>query len=232
MLLTSKGAAGVAGGGFIALTATLATLGTVPAAGIMLIFGIDKFMSECRALVNFYGNAVATLVIAKWNKTLDVDQARRVLAAHTVPELSSVGDEDTVGGAVDHDDTTTVLDSTVTQERLNDVPGADRLRPAVGPRHGRWGRLDCRRSLEELGAGDPLKHPHAPGPATPRRRSRRRDMARHSNGSPTVRRSNVCRGEPDSTRNDLDRTHQEQHVHHTTYKPGALQRRSSRRPQH
>ena len=60
MLLTSKGAAGVAGGGFIALTATLCTLGTIPAAGIMLIFGIDKFMSECRALVNFIGNAVAT----------------------------------------------------------------------------------------------------------------------------------------------------------------------------
>jgi aerobic C4-dicarboxylate transport protein len=68
MLLTSKGAAGVAGGGFIALTATLSTLGTVPAAAIMLIFGIDRFMSECRALVNFYGNAVATLVIAKWNR--------------------------------------------------------------------------------------------------------------------------------------------------------------------
>jgi aerobic C4-dicarboxylate transport protein len=94
MLLTSKGAAGVAGGGFIALTATLSTLGTVPVAGIMLIFGIDKFMSECRALVNFYGNAVATLVIAKWNKTLDVEQARRVLATHTAPELSSAGDED------------------------------------------------------------------------------------------------------------------------------------------
>ena len=53
MLLTSKGAAGVAGGGFIALAATLSTVGTVPAAGIMLVFGIDKFMSECRALVNF-----------------------------------------------------------------------------------------------------------------------------------------------------------------------------------
>ena len=68
MLLTSKGAAGVAGGGFIALAATLSTVGTIPAAGIMLIFGIDKFMSECRALVNFIGNAVATLFVAKWDK--------------------------------------------------------------------------------------------------------------------------------------------------------------------
>jgi aerobic C4-dicarboxylate transport protein len=89
MLLTSKGAAGVVGGGFIALTATLSTLGTVPAAGIMLVFGIDKFMSECRALVNFYGNAVATLVIAKWDKTLDIDRARQVLATHTAPDLTA-----------------------------------------------------------------------------------------------------------------------------------------------
>ncbi|MBT8160697.1 MULTISPECIES: C4-dicarboxylate transporter DctA [Arthrobacter] len=87
MLLTSKGAAGVAGGGFIALTATLTTLGTVPAAGIMLIFGIDKFMSECRALVNFTGNAVATLFIARWDRTLDVDRVRRVFAGEIVDTL-------------------------------------------------------------------------------------------------------------------------------------------------
>ncbi|MFE3140890.1 C4-dicarboxylate transporter DctA [Streptomyces scopuliridis] len=85
MLLTSKGAAGVAGGGFIALTATLSTVGHVPAAGIMLIFGIDKFMSECRALVNFYGNAVATLFVAKWENNLDVERARAVLGRHDIP---------------------------------------------------------------------------------------------------------------------------------------------------
>jgi aerobic C4-dicarboxylate transport protein len=89
MLLTSKGAAGVAGGGFIALTATLTTLGTIPAAGIMLIFGIDKFMSECRALVNFTGNAVATLFIAWWDRTLDADRARRVFAGETVEPMPS-----------------------------------------------------------------------------------------------------------------------------------------------
>ena len=87
MLLTSKGAAGVAGGGFIALTATLSTLGTIPVVGIMLIFGIDKFMSECRALVNFIGNAVATLFIAKWNHELDVDRARAVFAGKDVAPL-------------------------------------------------------------------------------------------------------------------------------------------------
>ena len=126
MLLTSKGAAGVAGGGFIALTATLSTLGTVPAAAIMLIFGIDKFMSECRALVNFYGNAVATLVIAKWNKTLDVDQARRVLAGHSAPDLSTEVDEE----AVDDnraDDVTPVLDGPVVPRNGRALPiGAGR----------------------------------------------------------------------------------------------------------
>lgn len=87
MLLTSKGAAGVAGGGFIALTATLTTLGTIPAAGIMLIFGIDKFMSECRAIVNFTGNAVATLFIAWWDRTLDADRVRRVFNGETVEPM-------------------------------------------------------------------------------------------------------------------------------------------------
>ncbi|WAP59681.1 C4-dicarboxylate transporter DctA [Streptomyces sp. S465] len=94
MLLTSKGAAGVAGGGFIALTATLSTVGHVPAAGIMLIFGIDKFMSECRALVNFFGNAVATLFIAKWEGGLDLARAREVLAGRA-------GDPPVAGAAED-----------------------------------------------------------------------------------------------------------------------------------
>ena len=87
MLLTSKGAAGVAGGGFIALTATLSTIGHIPVIGIMLIFGIDKFMSECRALVNFIGNAVATLFVAKWNHELDVVRARAVFAGKDVEPL-------------------------------------------------------------------------------------------------------------------------------------------------
>lgn len=90
MLLTSKGAAGVAGGGFIALTATLSTVGHVPAAGIMLIFGIDKFMSECRALVNFYGNAVATLFVARWENGLDLERARLVLSGKIREDVAVV----------------------------------------------------------------------------------------------------------------------------------------------
>ena len=87
MLLTSKGAAGVAGGGFIALAATLSTVGTIPPAAIMLIFGIDKFMSECRAVVNFIGNAVATLFVGKWDRAVDADRVRRVLNREPVPAL-------------------------------------------------------------------------------------------------------------------------------------------------
>ncbi|WP_131784616.1 C4-dicarboxylate transporter DctA [Protofrankia symbiont of Coriaria ruscifolia] len=79
LLLTSKGAAGVTGSGFIVLAATLSTVGTIPVAAIMLIFGVDKFMSECRALTNVCGNTLATLVVARWEGVLDKDQMRRAL---------------------------------------------------------------------------------------------------------------------------------------------------------
>ncbi|MES2192716.1 MAG: dicarboxylate/amino acid:cation symporter [Pseudomonadota bacterium] len=72
LLLTSKGAAGITGSGFIVLAATLSAVGTVPVAGLALILGIDRFMSEARALTNLIGNGVATLVVAKWTDELDV----------------------------------------------------------------------------------------------------------------------------------------------------------------
>ncbi|WP_374569120.1 dicarboxylate/amino acid:cation symporter [Ideonella sp.] len=74
LLLTSKGAAGVTGSGFIVLAATLSAVGGVPVAGLALILGIDRFMSEARALTNLIGNGVATVVVAKW--TGDLDTAR------------------------------------------------------------------------------------------------------------------------------------------------------------
>ena len=80
LLLTSKGAAGVTGSGFITLAATLAATGTVPVAGMALILGVDRFMSEARAITNFIGNTVATLVIAKWDGALDSSRAQEVLA--------------------------------------------------------------------------------------------------------------------------------------------------------
>jgi aerobic C4-dicarboxylate transport protein len=71
LLVTSKGAAGVTGSGFIVLAATLSAVGDVPVAGLALILGIDRFMSEARALTNLVGNGVATLVVAKWTGELD-----------------------------------------------------------------------------------------------------------------------------------------------------------------
>jgi aerobic C4-dicarboxylate transport protein len=81
LLLTSKGAAGVTGSGFIVLAATLSTVGHVPVAGIALILGIDRFMSEARALTNLVGNGVATIVVAKWCGELDTAKLDRELAA-------------------------------------------------------------------------------------------------------------------------------------------------------
>ena len=86
LLLTSKGAAGVTGSGFIVLAATLSGVGHVPVAGLALILGIDRFMSEARALTNLVGNGVATLVVARWCKALDVPQMQAHLARETDAE--------------------------------------------------------------------------------------------------------------------------------------------------
>ena len=79
LLLTSKGAAGVTGSGFIVLAATLPTVGHIPVAAIALIFGIDKFMSEGRALTNIIGNSVATIVVAKWEKEINMEKAKELI---------------------------------------------------------------------------------------------------------------------------------------------------------
>jgi len=82
--LSSKGAAGVTGAGFITLAATLAVTPSVPVAGMTLILGIDRFMSECRALTNFIGNAVATIVVARWEGELNTDALDSALNHPTV----------------------------------------------------------------------------------------------------------------------------------------------------
>ena len=81
-MISSKGAAGVTGAGFITLAATLSIVPSVPVAGMALILGIDRFMSECRSLTNFIGNAVATIVVARWDKALDPEQLKAALAGH------------------------------------------------------------------------------------------------------------------------------------------------------
>jgi aerobic C4-dicarboxylate transport protein len=85
LLLTSKGAAGITGSGFIVLAATLSAVGNVPVAGLALILGIDRFMSEARALTNLIGNGVATLVVAKWTGDLDTVRLQRHLDNEVEP---------------------------------------------------------------------------------------------------------------------------------------------------
>ena len=79
-MLTSKGASGITGAGFITLAATLHVVPDIPVAGMALILGIDRFMSECRALTNFVGNGVAAVVVSRWEKELDVDKMKAELA--------------------------------------------------------------------------------------------------------------------------------------------------------
>jgi aerobic C4-dicarboxylate transport protein len=80
LLLTSKGAAAVTGSGFVTLAATLSAVGNIPVAGLALLLGIDRFMSEARAITNLIGNGVATVAVSRWEGELDVERARRVLA--------------------------------------------------------------------------------------------------------------------------------------------------------
>jgi aerobic C4-dicarboxylate transport protein len=89
LLLTSKGAAGVTGSGFIVLAATLSAVGHVPVAGLALILGIDRFMSEARALTNLIGNGVATVVVGRWCGEVDMDRVRRHLDGETAEEAES-----------------------------------------------------------------------------------------------------------------------------------------------
>src|SRR5436309_7455286 len=92
LVLTSKGAAGVTGSGFIVLAATLSAVGAVPVAGLALILGIDRFMSEARALTNLIGNGVATIVVAKW--TGDLDTARLASQLNNETDVAADAPED------------------------------------------------------------------------------------------------------------------------------------------
>jgi aerobic C4-dicarboxylate transport protein len=88
-MVSSKGAAGVTGAGFVTLAATLSIVPSVPVAGMALILGIDRFMSECRSLTNFIGNAVATVVVARWDNALDREQLRLALDGGAASPLAA-----------------------------------------------------------------------------------------------------------------------------------------------
>ena len=92
LLLTSKGAAAVAGGGFVTLAATLSTIPTIPVAGLALIVGIDRFMSEARSLTNLIGNGVATVAVAKWDGSLNTRRMKRILDGKA-PDPDEASDE-------------------------------------------------------------------------------------------------------------------------------------------
>ena len=97
LMLSSKGAAAVTGGGFITLSASLQAIGTVPMAGLTLLLGVDRFMSEMRALTNLVGNGVATIVVAKWEQELDENRMSRALAGEqevgekVLPAIPAIG---------------------------------------------------------------------------------------------------------------------------------------------
>lgn len=93
LLLTSKGAAGVTGSGFVVLAATLSAVGHIPVAGLALILGIDRFMSEARALTNVIGNGVATLVVAKWTGDLDLTRTNQRLRSHGTAKSAQPDEE-------------------------------------------------------------------------------------------------------------------------------------------
>jgi aerobic C4-dicarboxylate transport protein len=84
-MLSSKGAAGVTGGGFIALAATLQQVPLIPLGGMALILGVDRFLSQCRSLTNFMGNAVATVVISRWEGALDKDRLKAAMQGRPLP---------------------------------------------------------------------------------------------------------------------------------------------------
>jgi aerobic C4-dicarboxylate transport protein len=90
LILTSKGAAGVTGSGFVTLAATFAAIPTIPVAGLALILGIDRFMSEARAITNLIGNGVATVVVSRWENELDMKRLSRVLNNETDEEPEAI----------------------------------------------------------------------------------------------------------------------------------------------
>lgn len=97
LLLTSKGAAAVTGGGFITLAATLSAVGNIPVAGLTLLLGVDRFMSEARAITNLIGNGVASVAVSKWEGELDAQHARRVLSGLAAVDGPPAGDEPGAG---------------------------------------------------------------------------------------------------------------------------------------
>lgn len=95
LLLTSKGSAGVAGAGFIALAATLASMSKIPVEGLVLLLGVDRFLNEARAVTNLIGNGVATIAVARWEGAVDMKTAQAMLAGDI--DKSAIDDLEAIG---------------------------------------------------------------------------------------------------------------------------------------
>ena len=122
-VISSKGAAGVTGAGFIILASTLSTVGTIPVAGMALILGIDRFMSECRAITSFVGNAVTAVVVAKSAGELDYAKFIRVINGHET-DINSKNQNTSCEMIDDHTQKKTVLIADNRQELLINTPHA------------------------------------------------------------------------------------------------------------
>jgi aerobic C4-dicarboxylate transport protein len=85
-MIASKGGSGVTGTGFVTLAATVAVVPEIPIQALALLLGIDKFMSECRALTNVVGNGVATIVVSRWEGELDMARVREIMAQRAANE--------------------------------------------------------------------------------------------------------------------------------------------------
>jgi aerobic C4-dicarboxylate transport protein len=97
LMITSKGSAGVTGSGFITLAATLASMGKIPVSGMVLLLGVDRFMSEARAITNTIGNGVGTLVVARWVGAVDRQRMTRILDGEEVVQAAEVREDVVVG---------------------------------------------------------------------------------------------------------------------------------------
>jgi aerobic C4-dicarboxylate transport protein len=100
LMLTSKGAAGVTGSGFVTLAATLSAIPSIPPAALALLVGVDRFMSEVRAITNLIGNAVATVAIARWDNAIDLPRAQAMLRSPAASDdPASTADADVQGAS-------------------------------------------------------------------------------------------------------------------------------------
>jgi hypothetical protein len=160
LLLTSKGAAAVTGGGFITLAATLSSTSTVPVAGLALLLGVDRFMSECRAITNLIGNGVATLVVARWENELNRSRLQDILTREPDEEA-----DETPEGLMRAEPVDRVVASRAMPDGAGSAPARDkgtRLLPSWPADHDAFGTISGFVQRVSFGPGDSRETLHCP----------------------------------------------------------------------